>query len=137
MSNQILELAAILQDDEKVRSFGSKVLKEAIARAARAKAGVRPEEYMVRRQVAAGERVPKDLVNLVQVDRNGDAVAGWCEDWTDFFIWKDMWADDQCMPQALGLDPRRIGIADLMAETRLNAEEINVLRDLNIEIQPR
>ncbi|MFO8060964.1 MAG: hypothetical protein R6U70_09985 [Bacillota bacterium] len=131
--SDIKTLSTLLKDEEKVREIGSEIVKLAISNAAEEKMGLRLRDAMVERTVNVGDPVPEDLIGRVQLDRAGNAAAGWRNSWLNLGIWTRSWSDSSSMGRDI-----RVGtflpeaLTARVSDVRLEPEELRILKDLGI-----
>jgi hypothetical protein len=134
MESEIVTLQKMFKDPKQLDAIASKILRLAIQNAAEQKAGLEIKNPMAAQMVKAGEHIPPNLSAKAKAGVGDIAAESWEKTWTDAIVWSRSW-EKTGSKVGLVAAPRPAILARAKTPTSaFTAEELKVLKDLNINI---
>lgn len=131
-SSVINKLGELASSKDALAKIGNQIVLRAVEEAAAERLGLRPTKPDVVRKIAAGQRIPADIVaDRAQSLADGTLANGWEKTWTNLGIWDRNWSENES-----GMRPNVVDIRDdlsiIRLESVLDPSEIATLEKLNI-----
>jgi len=135
MSHSLESLQTLSKDDEKLQEIGSEIVRSAAKAIIEEKMGMKPSNPDTERKINTGEAVPADMLNAegLKISKDGRALADWTESWFNIIIWQRSWSEESS-PQETSISTRSDAFKDVKPETVLTTEEMEIARELNIDL---
>jgi hypothetical protein len=134
MESEIVNLQKMLKDPKQMEAIASKIVRLAIQNAAEQKKGLEIKNPMAAQVVKAGEIIPPNLSEKAKAGVGGLAAESWEKTWTDAIVWSRSW-EKTGSKVGLVAASRPAVISRVKTPTStFTAEELKVLKDLNINI---